>query len=42
MQVEWIKKNIVDLKKLYEKSAGEQALSSYIISVIRLWRISQI
>lgn len=36
MQVEWIKKNIVDLKKLYEKSAGEQALSSYIISVIRL------
>lgn len=36
METEWIKKNIDALKELYKNSTEEQALSSYIISVIRL------
>lgn len=36
METGWIRDNIASLKKLYESSTEEQALSSYIISVIRL------
>lgn len=36
MKEDEIKKNLEDLKKLYESSTEERALSSYIISVIRL------
>lgn len=36
METEWIKENIVSLKELYKGCTEEQALSSYIISVIRL------
>lgn len=36
MEQDWIKKNMESLKQLYKENSDEEAISSYIISVIRL------